>query len=82
MPPISTSGNGRWCICDAVRLLCPDMEPSTGQQQTFEQYMAEQAQRQTNAIETIRNYVFYLLLLAVLGVIFGVIVGVGNASRF
>ena len=46
----------------------------------FQTYVAEQAQRQTNALETIRNYVFYLLLLAVLGVIFGVIAALGQAG--
>jgi hypothetical protein len=81
VPPISTSGNDWWCICGDVALLCPVMEPSTGQQ-TFEQYMAGQAERQTNAIETIRNYVFYLLLITVVGLVIGGLVALSGASGF
>lgn len=55
------------------------MEPTTGQQ-TFEQYMAGQAERQTNAIETIRNYVFYLLLITVVGLVIGAIVALGGVT--
>lgn len=55
------------------------MEQTTGQM-SFEQYMAHHAERQTNAAETIRNYVFYLLLIVVLGLIFGGIALVSGAS--
>lgn len=79
VPPISTRGNGQCCIWGAAGLLSPGMEPTTGQQ-TFEQYMAEQAARQTSAIEKVRDYVFYLLLIAVLGVIAGVLVAVSSRS--
>jgi hypothetical protein len=54
------------------------MEPTAGQQMSFEQYLAHQAERQTNALEAIRNYVFYLLLIVVIGLIAGLLVGLSS----
>ena len=53
----------------------------SAQQPTQEQLLLWYAERQTSAVETIRNYVFYLLLLALLGVILGVMVSLDAAMN-
>lgn len=55
---------------------------TTEQQPTTEQMLIRHAERQTAAVEKIRDYVFYLLLIVVVGLIVGFFVALSeNVGR-